>query len=210
MADSEAPAPTSLPDERPEDALFLTPYIEACNYEIAKNKSKVEIFEQQANVSAYSGLITVNKTYNSSLFFLFLVAEGNSSGAPILLWTQGGPGLSALFGQFLENGPIAFDGSPNISLRSNTLQKNMSIIYLDVPVGTGFSFTQNPDGYSTSLEDINKDVMEFLNQFFQLFYEYKDRDFYLAGESYGARYSVAIANQLLTDKKKIYPFDLRE
>lgn len=188
--------------------LYLTPYINACDYETAKNKSKVPLFQVMANASAYSGLITVNSTYNSTLFFLFLVAEGNKSDAPILLWTQGGPGLSSLFGQFLENGPIAFDANPNISVRSNTLQKNMSVIYLDVPVGTGFSSTEDPRGYSTSLEDITEHVMEFLRQFFELFSEFKDRDFYLAGESYGARYSVAVAHQLLTDKRKL-PLNLK-
>lgn len=202
---------TGQPSVQPEDTLplFLTPYIERCDYDTAKIKSKVQFFQYMANVSAYSGLITVNKTYNSSLFFLFLLAEGNSSTAPILLWTQGGPGLSSLFGQFLENGPIAFDGKPNVSIRTNTLQKNMSIIYLDVPIGSGFSFTEKvPEGYSTSLEDITRDVMEFLKQFFELFYEYQNRDFYLAGESYGARYSMAIANQLLSDKKNL-PLNLK-
>lgn len=199
--DQDARAEESLP-------LFLTPYINACEYEVAKNKSKVQLFEVMANVSAYSGLITVNSTWNSSLFFLFVVADGNKSDAPILLWTQGGPGLSSLFGQFLENGPIAYDARPNISVRTNTLQKNMSIIYLDVPVGSGFSFTENPMGYSTSLEDITRDVMEFLRQFFELFAEFKDRDFYLAGESYGARYSVAFADHLVSGKPKL-PLNLR-
>ncbi|XP_037498325.1 vitellogenic carboxypeptidase-like [Rhipicephalus sanguineus] len=170
--------------------LYLTPYINACEYETARNKSKVGLFQDMAGVSAYSGLITVNGTFNSNLFFLFVVAEGNLSEAPILLWMQGGPGLSSLFGQFLENGPIAFDAKPNISVRSNTLQKNMSVIYLDVPVGTGFSFTENPQGYSRNLEDIVEHVMEFLDQFFKLFYEFKNRDFYLAGESYGGLYNL--------------------
>lgn len=188
--------------------LYLTPYINACDYETAKNKSKIDVFEQMAGVSAYSGLITVNQTYNSNLFFLFLVAEGNRSDAPILLWMQGGPGLSSLFGELLENGPIAFDLKKNFSIRPNTLQKNMSVIYLDVPIGTGFSFTQNMSGYSTSLEDITKDVMEFLRQFFELFYEFQNRDLYLAGESYGARYAIALADQLLTDKKDL-PLQLK-
>lgn len=207
---SEVKSPASELDEKSSDAspLYLTPYINACDYETAKEKSQVKLFQVMANVSAYSGLITVNNAYNSNLFFLFLVAEGNKSDAPILLWTQGGPGLSSLFGQFLENGPIAYDANPNISIRSNTLQKNMSVIYLDVPVGAGFSFTESNDGYSKTLEDINEHVMEFLDQFFQLFYEFKNRDFYLAGESYGARYSIAIANELLT-KKRVLPLNYK-
>lgn len=179
--------------------LFLTPYIENCSYELGRNKSKVALFELFANVSAYSGYITVNSTTSSNLFFLFVEAEGNSSDAPLLLWTQGGPGLSALFGQFLQNGPISFTGNPSIplSLRPKTLQKNMSVVYLDVPVGAGFSFTGSTDAYPKSLEDITLTVITFLKQFLQLFSYYNGRDLYLAGESYGARYSVAIMDWML-------------
>ncbi|XP_049513874.1 probable serine carboxypeptidase CPVL [Dermacentor silvarum] len=190
----ESTEPTPAKDFQ---SLFLTPYIEACNYSAAKAASEVKLFQKLANVTAYSGFITVNETYNSNLFFLFVLAEGNKTDAPVLLWTQGGPGLSALFGEFLQNGPIAFDLRTNFSRRTNTLQRFMNIIYLDLPVGAGFSFTQNASGYSKSLDDITDDAMEFLRQFFLLFFEYKSRDFYVAGESYAARYSVSIADRLL-------------
>lgn len=184
------------------EPLFLTPYIEQCKYDEAKMKSKVALFETVAQVTAHSGFITVNRTYNSNIFFLFVVAEGNKTDAPVLLWTQGGPGLSALFGQFLQNGPISYDPLRNFTPRINTLQKNMNIIYLDLPVGAGFSFTNDPRGYSDSLEHINQHVMDFLMQFFTLFSEFTG-DLYLAGESYGARYSVSIAHKMLTTTTNI-------
>lgn len=202
--DSESTAKAGPPDMSSPDteALFLTPLIENCSYYEARERSKVLYFQMMANVTAHSGYITVNKTTGSNLFFLLTEVDGNSSDAPLLLWTQGGPGLSALFGQFLENGPLAFgmhqNGSPHIYPRTNTLQKNMSILYLDLPVGAGFSFTTNiTHGYPTKLEDIVEHVLEFLKQFLEVFSEYKQRDFYLAGESYGARYSIAVAEYLL-------------
>nr|XP_050031931.2 venom serine carboxypeptidase-like [Dermacentor andersoni] len=71
----------------------------------------------------------------------------------------------------------------------------MSVLYLDLPVGAGFSFTgDEQNGYPTSLEEIVLHVKEFLDQFVKVFSEYEGRDFYLAGESYGARYSVAVAH----------------
>lgn len=179
------------------EPLFLTPYIDNCSYYEAREKSKIQ-YSQKFGVTAYSGYITVNKTAKSNLFFLLTEVEGNSSSAPLLLWTQGGPGLSALFGLFLENGPLDFiglypNGTPEIYPRINTLQKNMSVLYLDLPVGAGFSFTEDKDnGYPTKLEDIVVHVKEFLAQFMKVFSEYENRDFYLAGESYGARYSVAV------------------
>lgn len=187
---------SAMPSQSPAESrpLFLTPLIENCSYEEARQKSIVKLF-QGMGVNAHSGYITVNKTIN--LFFLLVVGPKNDSSEPLLLWTQGGPGLSSLFGLFLQNGPVAISEYGNFSLRTNTLQKNMSVIYLDLPVGAGFSFTEVQTAYPHSLEDVIFSVREFLAQFLQLFDYYKGRDFYLGGESYGARYSVAVADWLL-------------
>lgn len=176
------------------EPLFLTPLIINCSYEEARERSIVQLFRNMG-VNAHSGYITVNKTIN--VFFLLVVGERNSSDEPLLLWTQGGPGLSALFGHFLENGPFAITEGGNLTRRSNTLQKNMSVIYVDLPVGAGFSFTTNNASYAKNLEDIISCVMDFLNQFLQVFNYYENRSFYLGGESYGARYSVAVADYML-------------
>ncbi|KAL3209449.1 hypothetical protein MRX96_038115 [Rhipicephalus microplus] len=123
--------------------LFLTPYIDNCSYYEARMKSITPFF-LQLNMTAYSGYITVNKTTGSNIFFLLMEHKENSSSAPLLLWTQGGPGLSALFGLFLENGPLDFDlypnGTPNIRPRINTLRNNMSVLYVDLPVGGWLQF----------------------------------------------------------------------
>nr|XP_054925355.1 probable serine carboxypeptidase CPVL [Dermacentor andersoni] len=154
--------------------LFLTPLIEENNCNHARTISRVKLFKNEVNVTAHSGFITVNKTLGSHLFFLYIRA-------------QGGPGLSSLFGQFLEIGPLAINSDGSLSKRLRTIQKNVSVIYLDVPVGAGYSFTKNPSGYAHSLEDISAAVTEFLGQFLILFPEYKERDFYVAGESYGGQ-----------------------
>ncbi|XP_049513175.1 venom serine carboxypeptidase-like isoform X2 [Dermacentor silvarum] len=103
---------------------------------------------------------------------------------PLLLWLQGGPGKSSLFGQFLENGPLGIDPSGNLYYREHTLLKEFNIIYLDQPVGSGYSFDKN-EKYPSSLEQASNHVITFLEQFLEIFREYKDRDFYIAGESYG-------------------------
>lgn len=201
QSDKTLTAPTTR-SSKDEDGLFLTPLIEKNETEKARNKSQVPHFKA-FGVEAFSGYITINGTTNSNLFFLLVVAKGNKSDAPLLLWTQGGPGLSALFGQFLQNGPVAFDPDKNFTQRNNTLQNYMNIIYLDLPVGAGFSFTENVTAYPKNLEDISGSVMEFLEQFLKVFPEYVCRDFYVAGESYGARYSVSISHTMLTTPSKI-------
>jgi hypothetical protein len=62
--------------------------------------------------------------------------------APLLVWLQGGPGSTSLYGLFTELGPF-FVGLDNKSLDKNpySWHKNHSIIFIDNPVGTGKPIT---------------------------------------------------------------------
>lgn len=39
----------------------------------------------------------------------YMIFQTNPETAPVVLWLQGGPGGSSLFGLFVENGPIMVD-----------------------------------------------------------------------------------------------------
>ena len=49
-------------------------------------------------LTSHSGFITVNKTTNANLFFWFFPAETGNVSAPVVLWLQGGPGSSSMYG----------------------------------------------------------------------------------------------------------------
>lgn len=53
--------------------LFLTPLIENGKIEEARGKAVVQ-HKEMGDVSSYSGYLTVNKAYNSNLFFWFFPA----------------------------------------------------------------------------------------------------------------------------------------
>jgi hypothetical protein len=61
--------------------------------------------------------------------------------APIVLWLQGGPGGSSLFGQFELNGPYQavynWYGKPHAKLNPYAWNKKVNIIYIDNPVSAG-------------------------------------------------------------------------
>ncbi len=89
------------------------------------------------------------------MFFWFFPAQnGNTADTPIMLWLQGGPGASSLFALFTEIGPIYIDANENIQLREVTWNKNYHLIFIDNPVGTGFSFTSDLKGYARSQYDV--------------------------------------------------------
>lgn len=197
------------PSPGPEGALFLTPYIENGNVADGRRLSKVSLLKERAHVTAYSGYLTVDKDLGSHLFFLFVEAQKRPATAPLLLWLQGGPGKSSLFGEFLDNGPLGIDATGRLYKRLPTIQENMNIVYLDQPVGAGFSYTENPRGYVQTLEQMSEAMEKFLGQFLIMFPELRHRDFYVAGESYGARATVGIAHRLLTRSPGDVPINLR-
>ncbi|XP_019581727.2 putative serine carboxypeptidase CPVL [Rhinolophus sinicus] len=175
--------------------LFLTPYIEARKLAEGRQLSSVAPFSG-SNVESYTGFLTVNKTYNSNLFFWFFPAQGDPLEAPVVLWLQGGPGVSSMFGLFVEHGPYVVTQNMTLHTRQFSWTTTLSMLYIDNPVGTGFSFTDDPQGYAVNEEDVARDLFSALIQFFQLFPEFRKNDFYAAGESYAGKYVPAIAHYI--------------
>ena len=85
----------------------------------------------------------MNETHQNTLFFWFFPAQSKGSEAPLILWLEGGPGWSSMYGLFKENGPFLIGWDPYYekpSLLNNiyTWSKNHNMLYIDNPVGTGF------------------------------------------------------------------------
>ncbi|XP_066094840.1 probable serine carboxypeptidase CPVL [Saccopteryx bilineata] len=191
----------SVPQQRDAgQPLFLTPYVEAGKLTQGRKLSLVAPFPGQnvETYTSYAGYLTVNKTYNSNLLFWFCPAQVDPENAPVVLWLQGGPGSSSLFGLFVEHGPYLV--TKNLTLRSRDFPwtTTLSMLYVDNPVGTGFSFTDDPRGYAVNEDDVARDLLSALVQFFQLFPEYQENDFYVTGESYAGKYVPAIAYAIHT------------
>ncbi|XP_021948992.1 venom serine carboxypeptidase [Folsomia candida] len=177
-----------------EGPLFLTPLIKSGRILEAQNLSLVRSF--YAGVTSYSGFITVRDDYNSNLFFWYFPAVINSSSAPVLLWSEGGPGVTGFHSIFNHNGPFAVDGDQNLTTRNNSWHQTRNIIFLDSPVNVGFSFTESEAGNIHSGPEAAPDIYEFLIQFFKLFPYLQGNDFYNGGVSYGATYATVLANYI--------------
>ena len=60
-----------------------------------------------------------------------------------------------------------------------------NLLYVDQPVGTGFSYVRNPLGYETNERTIGKELWAMLLGFYKKYPKYANLDLYIVGESYG-------------------------
>lgn len=182
----------------PGKPLYLTPLIEKKLIKEAQAAALVNFSEFQ-NVKSYSGYLTVDKRFQSNLFFWFFPAAHNYSEVPVILWLQGGPGSTSMFGLFNEHGPLKLEKG-KITIRNESWTSTHSVLYIDNPVGTGFSFTTG--GYAKNQTKVGEDLYQALKQFFLLFPELQKNDFFVTGESYAGKYVPAVSHVIHEHNQK--------
>jgi len=145
-----------------------------------------------------SGFITVNQEYGANLYYYFIQSQNNPATDPVVLWLQGGPGCSSLFGAFVENGPqVVLDDGSFVS-NPWSWNTNASLIYIDSPVGTGFSYVEKSSGYARNEYTIAQELYTALYTFFfTLQPQLGNNDFYIFGESYAGKYVPYLATAVL-------------
>ncbi|XP_075417673.1 retinoid-inducible serine carboxypeptidase [Tenrec ecaudatus] len=117
----------------------------------------------------------------------------NFSELPLVMWLQGGPGGSSTgFGNFEEIGPLDSELKP----RNTTWLQSASLLFVDNPVGTGFSYVNKSDAYTRNLDMVASDMMVLLKTFFDCHTEFQTIPFYIFSESYGGKMAAGISLQL--------------
>lgn len=77
-----------------------------------------------------------------------------------------------------------------------------NVLFLESPAGVGFSYSNTTSDYSNSGDKITaKDNYAFLLNWLERFPEYKNRDFYISGESYAGHYVPELAHTILYHNK---------
>lgn len=127
---------------------------------------------------------------DSELFYYFIESQGNPHTDPFFLWLTGGPGCSSFNGLIYEIGPMEFDihnypgGLPRLLPYKYAWTKTASILFLDAPVGTGFSYSTSADGWSSSDTDSALETYEFLRKWLIEHPKYLPLQLYVGGDSY--------------------------
>ncbi|KAK9063863.1 hypothetical protein SSX86_017735 [Deinandra increscens subsp. villosa] len=154
----------------------------------------------------YAGYVTVNESHGRALFYWFFEAADSPKNKPLLLWLNGGPGCSSIgFGGLEELGPFMVQkGKSKLLLNKNAWNKAANLLFLESPVGVGFSYTNTSNDLKQLGDKITaKDSYTFLTSWFKRFPQYKTHEFYISGESYAGHYVPQLAELIYDNNKMI-------
>ncbi|KAJ9549086.1 hypothetical protein OSB04_021629 [Centaurea solstitialis] len=155
-----------------------------------------------------SGYLSVNSTTGSAIFYAFYEAQFNNhtclSQTPLVIWLQGGPGCSSMTGNLYGIGPWRVTHSIKETVNYLELQSNpgswnriFGLLFLDNPIGTGFSIASTPEEIPTDQEAVARHLFTAIRKFIALDPLFKSRPIYIAGESYAGKYVPSIGYYIL-------------
>ncbi|ESQ29337.1 hypothetical protein EUTSA_v10023439mg [Eutrema salsugineum] len=152
----------------------------------------------------YAGYVTVSEINGRALFYWFFEAMNQPNVKPLLLWLNGGPGCSSVgYGTTQEIGPFLVDNEGHtIKFNPYAWNKEANLLFLESPVGVGFSYSNTSSDYGKLGDDFTaRDSYAFLQKWFERFPAYKGNEFFIAGESYAGKYVPELA-EVIYDKNK--------
>ncbi|WJX22545.1 sinapoylglucose--choline O-sinapoyltransferase [Trifolium repens] len=160
-----------------------------------------------------TGYVGVGENEDVQVFYYFIESENNPKEDPLMLWLTGGPGCSALSGLVFEIGPLEFkkeeyNGSlPNLILRQHSWTKVSSIIFLDLPVSTGFTYARTNSASQRSDSILVNQALEFLRKWLVDHPKFQSNEVYIGGDSYsGIPVPVIVQEIAQANEKGVQPW----
>ncbi|CAH8263170.1 unnamed protein product [Arabidopsis lyrata] len=158
-------------------------------------------FEGPLPFELETGYIGIGEDENVQFFYYFIKSEKNLEEDPLLIWLNGGPGCSCLSGLFFENGPLAlknevYNGTvPSLVSTTYSWTKTANIIYLDQPVGSGFSYSRIPIEKTSDTSEVKR-IHEFLQKWLSKHPQFFSNPFYVVGDSYSGMIVPALVQEI--------------
>uniref|UniRef100_A0ACD5W972 Uncharacterized protein n=1 Tax=Avena sativa TaxID=4498 RepID=A0ACD5W972_AVESA len=155
-----------------------------------------------------TGYVTVDEENGAELFYYFIESEGDPRRDPVVLWLTGGDRCTVLSALFFEIGPLKLitepyynqNGTvPRLRYHPYSWTKVASVLFVDSPVGAGFSFSRNPQGYDVGDVSSSLQLKKFLTKWFTEHPNYLENPFYVGGDSYGGKLVPFLAQKISED-----------
>nr|GLL34453.1 hypothetical protein TSUD_264810 [Ipomoea trifida] len=153
-----------------------------------------------------TGYMGVGKNEEVQLFYYFIKSDSNPEKDPLILWITGGPGCSPLRPLLIE--PVEYNGSlPRLLPFPYSWTKVANFIFLDLPVGTGFSYATTSNSAQSDNLLTGSNAYEFLRKWLVDYPEFLLNPFYVGGDSYSG-ITVPIVTEMISNGNEggIKPF----
>ena len=154
------------------------------------------------SVQQYAGYYTLT-TGKAPKHYFYWFFESRSAPAtdPVLLWMTGGPGCSSEVALFGENGPCSVNANGTDTIKNPySWNTKASVLYIDQPAGTGFSYGL---GVDHGEDGVAADMYDFLQQFMKAHPQYSKLPFFAFGESYAGHYIPAVTHLIWQNNNKL-------
>ena len=164
----------------------------------------------------YSGFVDASVNGTVKMHYWFVESENDPKNSPLVLWFNGGPGASSLYGLFVELGPfilsdLSYEGPiyaktsiPQLIYNPYGWQKVANLLFLSMPPPVGFSYC-DPVGPAATGNDCGAwndtttgEVTYYaIKSWLDTFSEYKTNQMFILGESYAGVYIPMIIKSIL-------------
>ncbi|KAK2393838.1 serine carboxypeptidase [Trifolium repens] len=191
--------------------LFVLVLLSHISFQLATCGSTVKFlpgFQGPLPFVLETGYVGVGEKDDVQTFYYFIESDNNPKDDPLMLWLTGGPGCSALSGLVFEIGPLEFikeeyNGSlPNLILKPHSWTKVSNIIFVDLPVFTGFTYATTESGSQRSDTILVHQVHQFLRKWLVDHPKFQSNEVYIGGDSYSGITVPAIVQEIVQENEK--------
>ncbi|KAJ3489803.1 hypothetical protein NLG97_g5920 [Lecanicillium saksenae] len=155
---------------------------------------------------SYAGLmpISTNSSDEGDLFFWFYptINKEHAKKKEIVIWLNGGPGCSSLYGALQENGPVLWEVGTKKPIKNPwSWHLLTNVVWVEQPFEVGFSRGKVGNPFD---EDHNAEqFLRFWRNFVDAF-ELHGWKVYVTAESYGGTYGPYIASHMIDANDTMY------
>ncbi|GJR17720.1 serine carboxypeptidase-like protein 16 [Tanacetum coccineum] len=136
-----------------------------------------------------TGYVGIGEREEAQFFYYFVESQGNPNDDPLIFYLTGGPGCSAVLTFFNQIGPLSFNfgnvyEDRTLTLNPNSWTQMANIIFVDMPVGSGFAYATTKEASISSDTIVAKQAKEFLRKFLIDHPKFLKNPLYISGISY--------------------------
>ena len=119
--------------------------------------------------------VEITPEHHGNYFFWHFANRHLADRPRTVIWLNGGPGCSSEDGVLMEIGPYRVRKGGNLEMVDGSWDEFANVLFVDNPVGTGFSYVDT-DSYVHELTEMADQFVQFLEKWFTLFPSYSHDD----------------------------------